>query len=133
MIETTLDMSAFVSGAAGVLSALCVGGLVIRGKFARVEKLEDAMTTLQTQRVAGIEKRLEDLGRDGCSVGLQVRTKLETVIAQNNEMLLEVKKLNRESENQVTRMTTVERSASKLWDKFDEHRQNHPGAAPKGA
>ena len=86
---------------------------------------------LKTERVAGVERRIEEIASGGCSIGIQVRTKLETVIAQNNELLLEVRKLNRESENQGTRIEGAERSVSKLWDKFDDHRQHHPAAAPR--
>lgn len=130
-----LSADAVISAASGLGGILVGSGIVVavvKSKFARVDKLEDRLTDVTDRRVEALERGFEDLKHDGCSVGTLVKTKLETVISQNNELLLEVKKLNRESENQSTRLETVERSASKLWDKFDEHRQHHPGAAPKG-
>jgi uncharacterized coiled-coil protein SlyX len=64
---------------------------------------------------------------------LEFAAKIETVIAQNNEIMFELKKLNRESASQAATIVRTEKSLNNLWSKFDDCRNSHPSrAARKG-
>jgi len=121
-----------VSTATGAIVGFVTAKLFDRQKDRKIGEVESRVGALETKRVADVELALADLRKDGCTVGIGVSGQLQTVISQNNDILLQLRKLNRESENQATRIEVMERSASKIWDKFDEHRQHHPPAEKKG-
>lgn len=53
--------------------------------------------------------------------------KLEIVIAQNDQILADFKRLNRDSAAQARTVASTEKGLAELWEKFDDCRQSHPG------
>lgn len=53
--------------------------------------------------------------------------KLEIVIAQNDQILADFKRLNRDSAAQATTVASTEKGLAELWDKFDACRQSNLG------
>jgi uncharacterized membrane-anchored protein YhcB (DUF1043 family) len=82
------------------------------------------IATLKDERVAKLENHVEALQASGCSVGQVVQTKLEIVIGQNNEILRDLKKLDRENGALQQHLAETSDHLQRLHATFDVHRDN---------
>lgn len=123
------DALNLVNGFCGVLLGSGLVALWLKNREDRMRSLEAEVDKLRDRTVREVNDRFErhveaDRSREFAA-------KLETVIAQNNEIMLELKKLNRESAAQATTISRTERSLNNLWEKFDGCRQSHHSQAAK--
>jgi len=98
----------------------------------RIEDQARELAALKDERVAKVETDVATLREDGCKAGAVVHAKMETLISQSNELLGGMHQLQRQSAAQTEKLDLMDRSASKLWEKFDDHRQHHPGKTAGG-
>jgi hypothetical protein len=124
------ENAAYLGGGAG--SVLAGTRAYFSRVFARIDRVEARMADLEEKRLARVEGEVAALREDGCKAGAVVHAKMETLIAQSNEMLGGVHHLQRLSAAQTEKLDLIDRSASKLWEKFDDHRQHHPGKTAGG-
>lgn len=120
-----IDYSSLLSGLGGVLG----GGVLLRTWLAsregKIAELAREVVELRDRTVTSLATRVDT--HIAADRSQEFAAKLETVIAQNNEILLEQKKLNRESASHATTVARTEKSLSNLWDKFDNCRSAHGG------
>ena len=123
-----------VTPANGFCGVLVGSGLVafwVKNREDRMRSLEAEVDKLRDRTLRDVSERVErhveaDRSREFAA-------KIETVIAQNNEIMLELRKLNRESAAQATTIARTERSLGNLWEKFDGCRQTHLRQRAKSA
>ncbi len=124
-----LDPVNLVNGFCGILLGSGLVALWLKNREDRMRSLEAEVDKLRDRTLRELSDRVErhveaDRSREFAA-------KIETVIAQNNEIMLELKKLNRESAAQATTIARTERSLNNLWEKFDGCRQSHHGQAAR--
>jgi hypothetical protein len=116
------NLHPFLSGISGVVAATGILVLFLTGRQRKMASIETELTTLRDGTVQHLCDKVEKhIDSDQSQV---FATKLETLIAQNNEQLLELKKLNREGAAQGETMKRNEKSLNNIWEKFDQHRQD---------
>ncbi len=122
------DPVVMANGFCGVLAGSGLVALWVRSREERMRVLEAEVDKLRERTLREVQERLER--HVAADRSQEFTAKLETVIAQNNEIMFELKKLNRESAAQGTTVARTEQSLHSLWDKFDACRQSHrtPGS-----
>lgn len=121
MTELAPAISSFV----GILVGSGLVGAWLKGRESRISELSKDVTKLRDKTVGDLHARFERHVEADRSQAFAA--KLETVIVQNNNIMLELKKLNRESAAHSSSQARTEKSLSDLWDKFDACRQAHGG------
>jgi archaellum component FlaC len=128
MMEVTI---ALVSGlsSAGFMAVVVL--MLLRGRLAEVPELRRDVRDLGEKRVTRAEKDIEDVrktmeehkSRD-CTQ--RIETKLEIIEAQNNQILLKVGHLDRETGEQKAQISEVSDHLSRLHEDFSRHkREDH--------
>ncbi len=77
---------------------------------------------VKDQHIGDLRRRMDAF--EGKCVGTRVSTQLETVIAQNNEILRDIKQLNRESAEQAARIDEMDDHLKRLHSTVSKHTQN---------
>jgi|GEM_PF-4224877 len=118
----TSELAQAIAGGLGtgaVLSA--IGAVLVWGLKLQWRRTTERLDRLEEQRVAKIEGDVADLKKGGCTVGQIVQSKLETVISQNNQILLDIRKLDRESVAQDVKLADMDDHLTRLHAKVSDH------------
>ncbi|MBT3286877.1 MAG: hypothetical protein HN849_12185 [Victivallales bacterium] len=124
------DPLVFANGLGGVLLGSGLAGIWLKGRETRMRSLEAELGDLRDRTVRELNDRMARHVEADRS--LEFAAKIETVIAQNNEIMVELKKLNRESAAQASTVARTEKSLNGLWGKFDDCRQRHHPSPRRG-
>lgn len=103
------ELAPAISSFLGILVGSGLVGLWLKGREDRVRVLESEVVELREGQVKALREAVQ--GHLSQDQSQRFSTQLETVIAQNNEMLLELRKLNRES---ATQAADIKNNANRL-------------------
>lgn len=121
----TFDAATFLSAMLGGGFVGVVVAILLKSRLKEIPELRRELSTLRDDRVAKMERSVERLAESGCSVGHAMRTSMQTVIAQNNEIFVQLKQLNRESSEQAAVMKRNSLSLTRLHSRLDDHVEKH--------
>lgn len=123
----SFDAATCLSAVSGGCFVAVVVGMLLKSRLKEIPELKREVSTLRDDRVAAVEADVKEMKRSGCSVGVRVLENMKTVIAQNNQILLDVGKLNRESATQEAVMKRNSESVKRLHARLDDHVEKDHG------
>ncbi len=122
MIDETVLIATAIGSAIGAVGGGTVAGAISALMNSAQRKRLDR---LENDRIVKIENSLEKMRRSGCSVGVMVKTRLETIVAQNNRIILELNQLNRETGEQSEAISRNTVSLKRAHERLDEHLETY--------
>ena len=113
MLDGTIVVSTLIGTGIGGAIAGAVAAVMNFPQKRRLDRLEN-------DRIVRIENDIDAMRSGGCTVGVMVKTRLETIVAQNNRIILELGKLNRETGEQGEANSRLTATVTRAHERIDE-------------